>query len=173
MGLRLLCVVAHPDDECFAFGGALALASEQGVETDVVCLTDGGAASNRGAAQSAAELGQIRRTEFAASCKVLGVSHNEIWDYRDSQLEFANFSQTAGRLVARIREFKPNVVLTFGSNEGTLREAGPHRILPSGSLVRSGTSTPDNRPFRRNCRGSYLSARGFQVSFPASTSSGV
>ena len=36
MGLRLLCVVAHPDDECFAFGGALALAADQGVETHVV-----------------------------------------------------------------------------------------------------------------------------------------
>ncbi len=47
MGLKLVCVVAHPDDECYAFGGALALAAAQGVETYVVCLTDGQAATNR------------------------------------------------------------------------------------------------------------------------------
>ena len=48
MGLKLMCVVAHPDDECFAFGGALALAADTGIETYVVCLTDGQAATNRG-----------------------------------------------------------------------------------------------------------------------------
>ena len=66
--LKLLCVTAHPDDECFGFGGALMLAAERGVETSVVCFTDGQAATNRGAATSAAELGQMRRAEFAASC---------------------------------------------------------------------------------------------------------
>ena len=41
-------MVAHPDDECYAFGGALALAADRGVETYVICLTDGQAATNRG-----------------------------------------------------------------------------------------------------------------------------
>lgn len=118
MGLKLLCVVAHPDDECFAFGGALALAADAGVETHVLCLTDGQAASNRGAAASPVELGRMRRQEFAASCKVLGVAHYELLDYRDAELEFAGFSQTAARLVAYIRSFRPQVVLTFGLDGG-------------------------------------------------------
>ena len=133
MGLKLLCVTAHPDDECFAFGGALALASEQNVETYVICLTDGQAAANRGAAQTPAELGQMRRVEFAASCRVLGVSHHELWDYEDGQLEFADFSVTAGRLVAKIREFKPDVVLTFGSD-------GAVNTHPDHSMVSAFTS---------------------------------
>ncbi len=58
LGLKLMCVVAHPDDECFAFGGALALAADRGIETYVVCLTDGQAAKNRGSAASGEELGQ-------------------------------------------------------------------------------------------------------------------
>jgi LmbE family N-acetylglucosaminyl deacetylase len=115
---KLLCVVAHPDDECFAFGGALALAANAGVETSVICLTDGQAATNRGIAASAEELGRMRRAEFAASCKVLGVTHHELLDYQDAQLEFADFSAAAAKLVQRIRTFKPDVVLTFGGDGG-------------------------------------------------------
>lgn len=118
MGLKLLLVVAHPDDECFGFGGALALAAQRGVETQVICLTDGQAATNRGQATSGEELGRLRRQEFADSCAVLGVSHHELWDFSDGRLEFADFSATAARLVATMRAYKPQVVLTFGADGG-------------------------------------------------------
>jgi LmbE family N-acetylglucosaminyl deacetylase len=116
MSLRLLCITAHPDDECFAFGGALALYAERGVEISVVCLTDGQAATNRGTASSNKELGKMRRAEFEASCKVLGVAHYDLLDYQDAHLEFANFTELAGKLVARLRSFRPHVVLTFGGD---------------------------------------------------------
>ncbi len=88
MGQRLMCVVAHPDDECFAFGGALALAADRGIETYVICMTDGQAATHRGARlASGVELGKMRRQEFAASCKVLGVTEHELLDYHDGQLQ--------------------------------------------------------------------------------------
>jgi LmbE family N-acetylglucosaminyl deacetylase len=113
-----MCITAHPDDECFAFGGALALAADRGIETSVICLTDGQAARNRGDAKSPADLGQMRRAEFFASCKVLGVTHPEILDYQDAQLEHADFSSAAGRLVEKIRSFQPNVVITFSGDGG-------------------------------------------------------
>jgi LmbE family N-acetylglucosaminyl deacetylase len=118
VGLKLMCIVAHPDDECFGFGGALALAADRGIETYVICLTDGQAATNRGEAVSGEELGRIRREEFAASCKVLGVSSHELMDFHDARLEFIDFTKTAGLLVERMRRFKPNVVLTFGTDGG-------------------------------------------------------
>jgi LmbE family N-acetylglucosaminyl deacetylase len=118
VGLKLMCVVAHPDDECFAFGGALALYAKRGVETYVVCLTDGQAATNRGDAATGSMLGKIRRDEFQRSCEVLGVSRHEVMDYQDGQLEFVEFSAAAERLVKRIRQFKPDVVITFGSDGG-------------------------------------------------------
>jgi LmbE family N-acetylglucosaminyl deacetylase len=128
LGLKLLCIVAHPDDECFAFGGAVALAARQGVETHVVCLTDGRAASNRGDAQSSEELGRMREAEFAASCDVLGATHHELWDYQDAQLEFVDFSATARRIVAKIRDFQPNVVLTFGP-DGAVNTHPDHTMV--------------------------------------------
>jgi LmbE family N-acetylglucosaminyl deacetylase len=118
LGLKLMCVVAHPDDECFAFGGALALAADRGIETYVICLTDGQAASNRGSAATGEALGAMRREEFRRSCEVLGVTHNELMDYQDGQLEFVEFPVAAGRLVERMRRFKPDVVLTFGGDGG-------------------------------------------------------
>ena len=116
--MRLMCVVAHPDDECFAFGGALALSAERGIDTYVICLTDGKAATNRGNAATNADLGRMRAKEFRASCEVLGVRHYEMLDQEDGQLEFSGFSSLAGQLVQRMRAFQPDVVLTFGLDGG-------------------------------------------------------
>lgn len=118
MGLKLMCVVAHPDDECFGFGGALALSAERGVETYVVCLTDGQAATNRGDAESGEALGRMRRAEFHASCEVLGVTQHELMDYQDGQLEFVEFSSAARRLMEKMQRIKPDVVITFGGDGG-------------------------------------------------------
>jgi LmbE family N-acetylglucosaminyl deacetylase len=125
-----MCVGAHPDDECFAFGGALALAADRGVETYMLCLTDGQAATYRGVAGSGEELGRIRREEFEASCKVLGVTHAEMLDYQDAKLEFVDFSAAAGRLVERMRRFKPDVVVTFGG-DGGLNTHNDHMMVSS------------------------------------------
>jgi LmbE family N-acetylglucosaminyl deacetylase len=113
-----MCVVAHPDDECYGFGGVLGLAADRGIETYVLCLTDGQAASYRGVAASGEELGKLRRAEFAASCKVLGVTRAELMDYQDGRLELVDFSKAAGRLVEKMRQFRPHVVVTFGGDGG-------------------------------------------------------
>ncbi|MGH9595355.1 MAG: PIG-L family deacetylase, partial [Edaphobacter sp.] len=107
-----MCVTAHPDDECFGFGGALALAANRGIETYVLCLTDGQAATNRGDAASGEALGAMRREEFRRSCAVLGVTQCELMDYQDGRLEFVEFPIAAERLVERMRRFRPDVVMT-------------------------------------------------------------
>jgi LmbE family N-acetylglucosaminyl deacetylase len=116
--LKLLCITAHPDDEAGAFGGTLLLYGERGVETSVVCLTAGTAARNRGTARSNEELAQLRRAEFAASCKVLNVAYGEVFDYPDGKLDRTNLYQVAGDLVRRIRQLRPHVILTFGPDGG-------------------------------------------------------
>jgi LmbE family N-acetylglucosaminyl deacetylase len=126
--LKLLCVTAHPDDECFGFGGALMLAAEAGIETSVICFTDGQAATNRVGASSNEHLGELRRAEFFASCKILDVTHAEILDYQDAQLEFADFSATAAKLVECIRREKYDVVLTFGS-DGAMNTHPDHTMV--------------------------------------------
>ena len=118
MGQRLMCVVAHPDDECFGFGGALALAADRGIETSVLCMTDGQAATHRGSAESGLELGASRRREFAASCEVLGVTEHEVLGYHDGQLQNVPVLEAVEHLVRRMRRFQPDVVITFGGDGG-------------------------------------------------------
>ncbi len=134
MSLRLLCVVAHPDDECFAFGGALALAADGGVETAVLCFTDGQAATNRGTAQNGAELGALRRREFDASCEILGAHRHELFTYQDAQLEFHSLHELGGLLVQQFRSFRPHVVLTFGG-EGALNNHPDHTTVSAATTA--------------------------------------
>jgi LmbE family N-acetylglucosaminyl deacetylase len=115
---KLLCITAHPDDEAGAFGGTLLFYHERGVETYIVCLTAGTAARNRGTARTNEELAQFRRSEFAASCKLLGVSRGEVLDYPDGKLDRVELYQAVGDLVLRIRQIRPQVILTFGPDGG-------------------------------------------------------
>ena len=134
MPLRLLCVVAHPDDECFAFGGALALAAQRSIETSVICLTDGQAATHRGDSKSPEDLGRMRREEFAASCKILGVGHHELLDYQDAKVEFASLFEIAAKLVPRIRALQPHIILTFGG-EGALNSHPDHTTVSAATTA--------------------------------------
>jgi len=114
LSLRLLCVFAHPDDECFAFGGALAVAADRGVEVSALCLTKGTSGSYRGNAKSDEELGRIRSEEFAASCNILGIAHHELLDFKDGTLEHIPLATLVEPILQRMRSFQPHVVLTFG-----------------------------------------------------------
>jgi LmbE family N-acetylglucosaminyl deacetylase len=113
-----MCITAHPDDECGAFGGALLMAHAAGVETTVICLTEGRAASNRGAASSGEELAQLRRAELAAAGEVLGLTREEVLHYPDGRLADQDLNELVGVLVERIRRWRPQVVLTFGGEGG-------------------------------------------------------
>ena len=109
----MMVVTAHPDDEASSFGGSLRLYQERGVETSIVCLTPGQAATYRGGAHSDQELSAMRRQEFAAACEILKVSRGIVLDYPDGQLHRLEMQRVVSDLVQRVREFRPQVMLTF------------------------------------------------------------
>lgn len=115
---RILCVTAHPDDEAAAFGGSLRVYHERGVEIYVICLTPGQAATHRGQAKNDHELAAIRRKEFAASCEILGIDRGVVLDYADGQLHRVELHNVVEELVRHIREFRPDIMLTFGPEGG-------------------------------------------------------
>src|SRR5712692_965244 len=116
--LRMMVVTAHPDDEASSFGGSLRLYQERGVETCVICLTAGQAATYRGGANGDQELAAIRRKEFAAACEILKVSRGIVLDYPDGQLHRQDLYRVVCDLTLHVREFRPQVMLTFGPEGG-------------------------------------------------------
>ena len=124
---RMLAVTAHPDDEAAVFGGSLALYSDRGVETSVICLTPGQAASHRGKAKDDHELAGLRRKEFAASCTILRVQRTVVLDYPDGQLHRAEMHRVVSDLVLHIREIRPHVVLSMGP-EGAITGHTDHSL---------------------------------------------
>ncbi len=114
----MMCITAHPDDEAGGFGGALRLYRERGMETSVICLTAGQAATHRGGAASDQELGAMRRKEFAAACEILKVSRGIVLDYPDGQLYRQDLYKVVCDLTRLVREIRPQVMLTFGPEGG-------------------------------------------------------
>jgi len=122
---RLLGAFAHPDDEGIV-SGALLQYSTSGVETGLVCATRGEVGEIADPALATPEnLGQVREGEMRAAAEVLGVHNLWFLDYRDSGMAgtpenadpsaFAQASaaEVVGKLVKIIREFCPQVIVTF------------------------------------------------------------
>lgn len=116
----LLAIFAHPDDETFGAGGALALAAAAGVPTWLVCATDG----DLGGVEGARELDpELRRGELRCAMTALGVAEPIFLGYGDSGMEgwakpegclaLAPADEVVERLVAIIRALRPATIVTF------------------------------------------------------------
>ena len=116
--LRMMCITAHPDDEAGNFGGSLALYHDRGVETCVICLTPGQAATHRGGVKDDHELAAIRRLEFASSCAILKVTEGKVLDYSDGKLYRQDLYRVVSELTFHVRRFRPQVMLAFGPEGG-------------------------------------------------------
>ncbi len=118
--LKLLCVLAHPDDESLGNGGILAKYAAEGVETYLVTATRG----ERGWTGSQSEypgreaLGKRREAELLAAARVLGLCRVEFLDYIDGDLDQAPPAEVVAKIVGQIRRVKPDVVVTFGPDGG-------------------------------------------------------
>lgn len=113
--LRLMAILAHPDDETLGTGGTFARYAGEGVETYLVTATRG----ERGWFGPPEEnpglhaLGQIREQELAAAAQMLGIRQFTLLDYIDGELAQAPAQAVIRQLVDRIRAVRPQVVITF------------------------------------------------------------
>ncbi len=113
--LRLMAVLAHPDDESLGCGGTLARYANEGVETFLVTATRG-ENGRLGASRSSSpeQLGKIREAELLAAAGALGISEVEFLDYTDGALDRVDPTEAIEKIAAHIRRVRPQVVLTFG-----------------------------------------------------------
>ena len=127
--LTLMAVHAHPDDEVFSTGGILAEYSAQGLQTVLVTCTYGEMGEivdpELETPENFARLKEIRIEELKESVAALGITHQEFLGYRDSDMmgrdgnkdprAFHNavFYEAVGKLVALIRKYRPQVMVTY------------------------------------------------------------
>src|SRR5215471_6453436 len=83
--LRLMCVLAHPDDESLGNGGILAKYAAEGIETYLVTATRGerGWFGDERDYPGSEALGKRRQAELLAAASVLGIRQVEFLDYID------------------------------------------------------------------------------------------
>jgi LmbE family N-acetylglucosaminyl deacetylase len=114
--LRLMCILAHPDDETLGMGGILARYAAEGIETSVITATRGqyGWFGDPAENPGPEALGRIREAELRRAADTLGVTNLHLLDYVDGELDQANPVVVAAQLAGFIRRLRPHVVVTFG-----------------------------------------------------------
>jgi mycothiol S-conjugate amidase len=132
--LSLLSIHAHPDDESSKGAGTVAKYHAEGVRTVLVCATGGEEGEILNPAMDRddvrADIAAVRRAELDAAAAIIGYDEVVMLGYRDSGMPdseanahpeaFANapLDEAVGRLVGVIRRTRPQVVLTYGDEQG-------------------------------------------------------
>lgn len=128
--LALLGLYAHPDDEQ-VMSGVFARAAAEGMRTGLICATRGEMGEIADPTLATPEnLGAVREGELRAAATVIGVKHLWFLDYKDSGMmgtqpndDPTNFfrsdeKEALGKIVKIVREFKPDVMVTFDPTGG-------------------------------------------------------
>ncbi|HVF99223.1 MAG TPA: PIG-L family deacetylase [Chloroflexia bacterium] len=113
--LKLMCILAHPDDESLGTGGIVAKYSAEGVETYLVTATRGehgwsGPAEDYPGPEA---LGRVREGELRVAAEVLGLRDVAFLGYEDGYLDRADPATVTAQIAAHIRRVRPQVVVTF------------------------------------------------------------
>ena len=132
--LTFMAVHAHPDDEVIGTGGTFAHYAEQGVQTVLVTCTLGEEGEivvpEWDTPENHERLATIRRQELAEAVDILKISHLEVLPYRDSGMidrpsnehpecfNKADPSEATERLVALVRKYRPQVLVTYNEEGG-------------------------------------------------------
>jgi mycothiol conjugate amidase Mca len=127
-------VHAHPDDEAFGSAGTLARYSAEGVSTCLVVATRGEAGEihdpDLNEEEARPRLGQIREQEMRRAAEILSITHLDFLGYEDSDMagrpgnanprcfHQSSLDEATGRLVALIRRYRPQVLVTYPPNGG-------------------------------------------------------
>ncbi len=107
-----MSIHAHPDDQEFTVGGTLAKWARAGCEIVTVCITSGGAGSNKFTPPEMTReaLVSIREDEQRDACRILGVKETIYLGYEDGMLEPSIALRR--ELTRLIRRYRPEAVLT-------------------------------------------------------------
>lgn len=110
----LAAVLAHPDDESFSCGGAMALAHDEGRTTRLLVVTRGEAGASDPDADPAA-IGDVREGELICAARAIGLDEVSLLDgYPDGGVADETFERLVDEIAAWLADRRPQAVITFG-----------------------------------------------------------
>lgn len=119
--LSLLLSFAHPDDETFMAAGTIRRYLDEGVQVALVCGTRGEEGTPGDPPLcSHAELGAFREQELRNAMAAVGLTELHFLGYHDRHFGDAPADRVREQLVSCIRQFRPQVVMTFDPNGANL-----------------------------------------------------
>lgn len=129
--ITVLAAFAHPDDEGFGSGGTLAMLADLGAKLTLVCATNGDVGEISDPLLATPEtLAAVRQEEMRQAASVIGAADVRFLGYRDSgmagtednnhldSMNQAQADQVVSRLVAIIREVRPDMIITHDPTGG-------------------------------------------------------
>lgn len=135
--MKVLIVVAHPDDAEIAMGMRMRWYAETGDRVRVHCLTDGGTGMLPGA---------VRRQECLAAAAVLGVEDYTFSDIPDSR--FPDHRGVIGSELSRLFGLeRPDIVYTHFPNDQHLDHVTTAQEVTSVALRETGNLTYFRSPY--------------------------
>lgn len=133
MEMCLMTVHAHPDDESSKGAGTVAKYHSEGIKTVLVCCTGGEAGDILNPAMDnddvRSRLPEVRAQELERAAEVIGYDEVVMMGYRDSGMPDsednahkdcfaqADLDEAIGRLVALIRQHRPQVIVTYSDDQ--------------------------------------------------------
>jgi LmbE family N-acetylglucosaminyl deacetylase len=113
---RLMAVLAHPDDESLGFGGTFAKCAADGIHTTLVTATRGerGWSGDPARFPGPVELARLRERELAEAAVALSIDRVALFDEPDGELANQDPVRVTAKIVAEIRNARPDIVVTFG-----------------------------------------------------------
>ena len=117
--LRLMAILAHPDDESLGFGGALARYASEGIETSLICATLGQRGRLHGKPPGDPEhpgperMAAIREVELRKAVAALGIGDLSLLGYMDGAVDQVDPQTAHAAIAAHLRRVRPQVVITF------------------------------------------------------------
>ena len=128
--MKVLVIVAHPDDEVLGMGGTLRKLSVKNHDIKVVFLATGIAArrSDKFRNETKYEINktlikkmeeQIKKLRLDAkrALKILGIKNIEFFDFPDNEMDMVSNLEITKTIENIIKKFKPDVIYTHTKND--------------------------------------------------------
>jgi len=104
-----LVFAPHADDESFGMGGTLVKASDEGIQAELVIMTDGSLGGDQ------VDLVKTRQEEAKAAAAILGINSTTFLNYSDRELKVDD--QTTRAVLNEIKRVRPRAVFFPGPFE--------------------------------------------------------